>query len=216
MSDTPETTNDVEPNEEQIREANETIVGLVREQRSVKDEADAARKGFKEQLDDIQSRMDGQLRVLDELLRGPDPQAELPFNQAPADGSGEVVQAQDGTVLAGEEAFAIANGDAVNEPEDAEAPSNVVPLREDSVSSVPFMADGMEHEPEVDVPVLDDLEIALIAKDGKLDLAAEHYVSRTGATRAVADGEIKAWQAGQQPVDPVPAEKTKRGRRVKG
>lgn len=200
-------------NEKPIREANEAIVELVREQKAVLDEKKDAMAEFKTRLDDIQSRMDGQLRVLDDLLGGGSKQAELPFEKkAPADGSGDVIKAQDGAVHAGEEMF-----ETAGRFEEAE----VIPLlpehRDESGSSVEFMTDGMEAEADDGTIPLDDSEIALLATDGNVELAAEHYCERTGASRQVADGEIKAWQAAQQESEVAQEEKkARRSRKAKG
>ena len=204
----------VDQAEEHIQKAHETLEDLVREQERVEDQKSASMKRFNEELKGIQARMAGQLRVLDELRDRRDyveKQPDLPFDQKPADGSGEVVPAQDGSVHAGEEMFATAGTPLEGEGDDTGEPSNVVPLREESFSSESFMADGTEPTAEEQESLhLDADEIEMLTK-GDAVTAKQVFVLRTGAEDAVADAEIKAWQAAQQ----GPAEKPRRGRKAR-
>lgn len=63
--------------EQKIREAEEKIVALVREQTRVKDEAREAARGYREQLEDIQTEMDRHLAAIDEVHE-PKRQLDLP------------------------------------------------------------------------------------------------------------------------------------------
>jgi hypothetical protein len=219
MSEAPDsnTIHSVEQAEKHIDEAHQTLEELVREHEKVKAAKASEMKRFNERIGDIESRMEGQLRVLDSLRQRRheiETQPELPFDKAPADGSGDVVKAQDGTVLAGEEAFTTAGQPLEGEePEDADVIPLLTAHHEEAGSSVEFMADGMEPAPADDDTLrLDDEEIEMLGK-GDVEGAKQLYVLRTGSEDAVADAEIKAWQAAQQPVDP-PTEKpmSKRGR----
>jgi len=199
--------------EEKIQEAQQMLEELVREHERVKDEKSEAVKAFNADIGEIETRMEGQLRVLDALRDRRtyvEKQPDLPF---PQDGDGEHLTAQDGSVLPGEEAFEHVG--PVNDPEDAEIIQLLPEHREEAVPSASFMTNGMEDcEPADDGTMpLDDDEIAMLT-NGDEDDAVRHYQARTEASEGVALEEVKAWRAAQQPVE-ILSEKPKRGRRAR-
>ena len=184
--------------EEKIQEAHQSLEELVREHERVKDAKAAAMKRFNADISEVVERMEGQLRVLDALRdrrKQVERQAELPFDK-PADGDGEHLTAQDGSVLPGEEAFAARpEGDPEGgEAEGEDQSADVIPIR-----SSAMMTDGLDFEEEDDgLLPFDDDELASLT-EGDLDGAQRHYAQRTGCGEQVAEEEVRAWRAAQQP-----------------